>query len=352
MLFKGPKQITIENIPEPVVGPDEILVRPLAVSFCFSELHMYHGLWGAELAGCILGHEGVGSVEAIGGNVDGWNVGDKAVYDPTLGCGCCDLCAGGLRRACRDGPSGQAFGLFADLFAAPAYRWRPVPVALSVSATANIEPFAVGTRHMRRSGIVTGDNVIFFGLDDYSGSALQWATRSGLGKIIVVEPTKLRRQYAQALGVDLVIDPATTDVPAAVRELVPSGADVAFVSAEEYIPEAYRYLRDASRSVRYQGRINLIRVYNGAVFEDFPTMNFWRKEQMLSGAGVCWADENWRGGKPRGDLTATMDGAVAGHLDMERGLTKFSWDEITTKAQLEDVLDALPHEIYKAQFVF
>ncbi|MFC9355107.1 zinc-binding dehydrogenase [Rhodococcus sp. NPDC057014] len=352
MIFRGPKQVTIENIPEPEVGPDDVLVRPLAVSFCFSELHMYHGLWGHELAGCTLGHEGVGVVQAIGSNVEGWSVGDKAVYDPTLGCGCCDLCNGGLRRACFTGPAGQPFGLFADLFAAPAYRWRPVPAELTVSGTANIEPFSVGTRHMRHSGITTGDNVVFFGLDDYAGSALQWAAASGLGKIAVVEPTKIRQDYAMSLGVDRVIDPSKENVPAAVREIMPFGADAAFVSAEEYIPHAYRYLGDASRSVRLQGRLNIIRAYNGAIFEDFPGMEFWAKEQTLTGAGIAWADENWRGGQARGDFQATMDGAVKGHLDMERGLTKFSWDEIDSQKQLEEILNALPHEIYKAQFTF
>ncbi|MFC9355120.1 alcohol dehydrogenase catalytic domain-containing protein [Rhodococcus sp. NPDC057014] len=150
---------------------------------------MYHGLWGQEIAGTILGHEGAGVIEAVGAEVEGHSVADTVVYDPTLGCGCCNFCTGGLRRACFDGPPGYGFGLFADLFAAPAYRWRPVPDGLSPSATANIEPFSVGTRHMRHSGVAAGDNVVFFGADDYAGSALQWAAASALGKIVVVERT-------------------------------------------------------------------------------------------------------------------------------------------------------------------
>ncbi|MFC9355119.1 hypothetical protein ACFTZB_00840 [Rhodococcus sp. NPDC057014] len=135
------------------------------------------------------------------------------------------------------------------------------------------------------------------------------------------------------------------------NELMPCGADVSFVSVEEYIPQALRYLGDASRATRLQGRLSITRCYNGAIFEDFPGMEFWIKEQTLKGSGLAWADENWRGGQARGDFQATMDAAIQGQIDMERGLSTFAWDELD-QTRLDEILNALPHEIYKAQVTF
>lgn len=328
LVYGGPGVVDVVEVADHPPGEGELALRPRAVSMCFSDVHLVRGLWEADAVGTPLGHEGVAVVDEVGARVTGWAVGDVAVYEPTYGCGNCDLCRGGLRRACPGGRGPlRAWGLFSERIVTPAHRWRRVPSDLDVIAAANTEPFAVGTRHARHSGVVAGDHVAFFGLDDYAMSAMQWVRRTA-GNLVVIDPSAHRRSTALALGADEVIDPGIEDVAAELARSAPFGVDVSFISVEDYVPESMAYLASSVQATRLQGRIVLTRIYTERGFEGFPAMEFWGKELQLVGYGLCWADENWRGGEDRGDFRLTVDALHDGWLDASSMVSVRNWKDV------------------------
>ncbi|HEX8348196.1 MAG TPA: alcohol dehydrogenase catalytic domain-containing protein, partial [Actinoplanes sp.] len=69
LVFHGPADLGVEELPDPVPGPDEVLLRITATGICGSDLHGYTGENGRRHAGQVMGHETVGRVAAVGSAV-------------------------------------------------------------------------------------------------------------------------------------------------------------------------------------------------------------------------------------------------------------------------------------------
>ena len=91
------KPLTIEQVPKPVPGPGEVLVKVETAGLCHTDIHAAHGDWPVKpTPPFIPGHEGVGVVERLGTDVSGLTLGDRVAI-PWLGwaCGACEYCASG-----------------------------------------------------------------------------------------------------------------------------------------------------------------------------------------------------------------------------------------------------------------
>ena len=85
ILYNQRKPLSLEEAPQPVAGPNEILIQVKACGICHSDLHMVDGDWAFDQMPRILGHEIVGIVHAVGGQVSGFREGELV----------------GMPRACR-----------------------------------------------------------------------------------------------------------------------------------------------------------------------------------------------------------------------------------------------------------
>lgn len=112
VVFHGVGDIRVDDVPEPrLENPTDAIVRLTASAICGTDLHMVRGTMPQMIPGTILGHEGVGVVEALGSNVRNFKVGDRVVIPSTIACGTCVYCRAGYYSQCDNAnPNGKRAG--------------------------------------------------------------------------------------------------------------------------------------------------------------------------------------------------------------------------------------------------
>lgn len=128
----------------------EVLIRPTRMGVCSTDIELCRGYMG--FAG-VLGHEFVGTVEAVGKQVDKAWVGRRVVGEINCVCGRCDMCKGGLKEHCRDrtvlGIMGRD-GCFAERFVLPATNLHVVPDNVDDDRAVFVEPLAAALQILRQ----------------------------------------------------------------------------------------------------------------------------------------------------------------------------------------------------------
>ena len=112
VVFHGLGDIRIDDVPEPKIEHDQdAIVRLTASAICGTDLHMIRGTLTGMQPGTILGHEGVGVVEACGRGVRNLRKGDRVVIPSTIACGYCSYCRAGYYSQCdHANPNGPQAG--------------------------------------------------------------------------------------------------------------------------------------------------------------------------------------------------------------------------------------------------
>ena len=104
LIYHGPGKIALEDKPKPVISaPTDAIVKITKTTICGTDLHIMKGDVPAVTDGRILGHEGVGIVEQVGGNVSTFSVGDRVLISCISSCGKCGNCKKGMYSHCEDG---------------------------------------------------------------------------------------------------------------------------------------------------------------------------------------------------------------------------------------------------------
>ncbi|MGB4637447.1 MAG: alcohol dehydrogenase catalytic domain-containing protein, partial [Limnochordia bacterium] len=144
-VYHGPKQMTIEEVPRPTIGPEEILVEVKASGICGTDVKTYLRGHRFFQPPCILGHEFAGVVAEVGSQVEGFQVGDRVAVAPYVPCGFCPLCQAGHYELCQN-KSGVASGAFTEFVAVPKEVIQRgtvrLPKGMSFAAGALAEPVA------------------------------------------------------------------------------------------------------------------------------------------------------------------------------------------------------------------
>lgn len=101
VVLSGPGAVALEEIVVDDPGPGEVAVRVEASGVCHTDLHVVEeDGWGHRFP-VLLGHEGAGTVEAVGDGVEGLTTGDRVVIGWKTACGTCEHCARGRPRQCK-----------------------------------------------------------------------------------------------------------------------------------------------------------------------------------------------------------------------------------------------------------
>ncbi len=193
LVFTGPGVLELQDVPEPQVGRDEVLVHVRSAGICGSELHGVRTP-GFRTPPLIMGHEFAGESEG----------GDPVIINPILSCGTCDLCRVGLRHVCRQRRlvGVHRAGGFAERVAVPASALRPVPAGMSWSAAALVEPAANARHAWNLAGAPAGARVAVIGCGAIGLLCLLTARAGAAAQVDVADLAPDRTAEALRLGAD------------------------------------------------------------------------------------------------------------------------------------------------------
>lgn len=148
LVYDGPWQLRLAELPAPRPGNGEVLLRPLAIGICGSDVHGFTGESGRRKPGMVMGHEVVAEVVEASSGADTFQVGDRVAVFNIVGCGTCRHCLSGQEQRCPDkkvlGVNAGTWGAMADYFAFPAAGLFRISSELDPAVGLLTEPIAVG----------------------------------------------------------------------------------------------------------------------------------------------------------------------------------------------------------------
>lgn len=223
-----PNVISIEEIPTPVPGLDDIVIRVVACGVCGSDVHCFEGQHFLATFPRVLGHEFSGIVAEVGKNVKSLKVGDRVCAETNIPCGRCHLCTSGHSRLCREKLvlGFNADGGYAEYARLPAVNAVRVPDHVTLEHAAVAQPMGVCLHALRdRGDIKKGQTVAVFGAGPVGLGGVAIAKVYSCRAISIdIDPYRL--EVAGKLGADLTINPAKEDVVERVMEFTGGrGAD-------------------------------------------------------------------------------------------------------------------------------
>jgi alcohol dehydrogenase len=245
LVLEAPRRLISRRLPLPPVGDDDGLLRVEACGLCGTDHEQYTGALPAGVAH-VPGHESVGVLEAVGPRAAerwGVKVGDRVAVEVFQSCRRCEPCLTGVYRRCRrhgmadmygfvpvEKPPGLWGGYAEYQYLAPDSMLMPVPDGLDPAVATLFNPLGAGIRWgVTVPGTVPGDMVVVLGPGVRGLSACAAAKEAGAALVMVtgIGPRDNERlALAKAFGADLVVDAATTDPVAALREAAGRLADV------------------------------------------------------------------------------------------------------------------------------
>lgn len=230
LVFKGPNEVRVEEMPAPEPATGEVLLEVSAAGICGTDRHIVAGELGVQ-AGTVPGHEIAGTIVGLGEGVTGWEPGRRVLSYGQVTCGECRPCRDGSEHRCRRpqvmGMSRQ--GGFAEKIAVPEQCLVPVPDAVSDEIAA-IVPDAVATPYHALAAVgrlSPGESVVVIGAGGLGLQAVLLARMLGAGRIVVVDPSPEARRAAVAAGADDALDPGTEDDPVKALYELTGGATLA-----------------------------------------------------------------------------------------------------------------------------
>jgi propanol-preferring alcohol dehydrogenase len=233
----SPGKLELVEMPEPEIGPDDVLLRVLGAGICHSDLDIIGA--GGEIfpLPMTLGHEIAGTVTAFGDAVSGWTVGDAGLVYLAWTCLECRQCRAGRENLCQT--AGRVFppttpgigpdGGMAEFVRVPAKYLLPLgdldPVLAAPLADAGLTPQnAIASA---REQLTEGSTAVVIGAGGLGNVAIQLLLASTPARIIVIERDELRRGQAAALGTE-VLTPEEGTAAAILERLDGLGADAVF----------------------------------------------------------------------------------------------------------------------------
>ena len=228
-------RLDYQDVPEPEIGPEEVLIRVKACGICGSDVHGMDGSTGRRRPPLVMGHEAAGVILRAGGSVRGWAEGDRVTFDSTIYCGDCPFCRAGQINLCDNrrvlGVSCDEYrrhGAFAEYVAVPQRILYRLPEGLSFERAAVVEPLSVAFHAVHRTRICLDDTALVVGTGMVGLLVVQALRIAGCGRILAVDLDRKRLDLACTLGADEGLQPGQADVPAEVLQRTGGrGADVA-----------------------------------------------------------------------------------------------------------------------------
>jgi threonine dehydrogenase-like Zn-dependent dehydrogenase len=220
LVYLGPERMEVQDLPDPVVREGEALLQVSAAGICGSDIHGFLGHSERRRPGLVMGHEAVAEILDLHPGVTGWRRGQRASFNPLIGCGACPACREGRPNVC---PSWRVFGMddlhgtYAERVAVPVRQLRALPESLPAEEAILVEPVAVVVHAFRISLPAPPSSVAVVGAGPLGTLALVLARLRGYSRVAVVDVNDDRLAAARHLGADLTVNARREDAAGAIR---------------------------------------------------------------------------------------------------------------------------------------
>ncbi|MGJ4942965.1 alcohol dehydrogenase AdhP [Bradyrhizobium sp. HKCCYLS1011] len=263
------KPLVIEDVPVPVPGPGELLVKLKACGVCHTDLHAASGDWPVKpVPPFIPGHEVAGVVAALGPGVTDFKIGDAVgvawLHDACLRC---EYCETGWETLCehQHNTGYSVNGGFAEYVIASAAFTARLPANVNFAAIAPILCAGVTTyKGLKETDTRPGEWVVISGVGGLGHVAIQYAKAMGL-KAIGLDIAEDKLKLALEAGADHAVNALDKDAVERVLKLTGGGAHGVLVTAVSTPAFA-----QALHMVRRKGTVSLVGLPPG----EFPTPIF------------------------------------------------------------------------------
>lgn len=217
----GPGEPAVVDLPEPDCAADEVVIRVEAVGVCGTDIEIIEGKMAYYTSGLAkypitLGHEWVGRVARLGGDVAGFEVGDRVVGEVSIGCTTCSDCMSGAYHRCatrtETGVMARDGGL-ADFVVLPARAVHRISPTVDLKSAALVEPAAIAYNGVRLAGVTPASRVAIIGDGPIGLLLLQVAQAFGAKRCVMIGADAQRLEVADKLGAIATIDVRAGDLP-------------------------------------------------------------------------------------------------------------------------------------------
>ena len=300
LMYLGPRRMELQDVPEPLPAPGEARVRVAAAAICGSDLHGFREASPRRIPPLVMGHEVVGTVDAVGDGVDDSLKGTRVVAMPVVSCGACARCAEGRANLC---PNRRLMGMnfpgaFAESFVIDAGRLLPVPQDLPDTTATLIEPLANAIHSVQRA-VRAGDTVLVIGAGPIGLFAARISVLAGAARTFVVDTLEDRLALAKGLGAE----PVPAEGAAEALEAATGGTGVdAVIDAAGFAPTWALGVRAA----RAGGHIDVIGL--GAVEGPASYQQIVAKGLTIVGSYACLEQDFTRALQLLGSGDVDVDG--------------------------------------------
>ncbi len=299
VVWHGKEDVRVESVPDPrIQEPTDAVVRVTSTAICGSDLHLYSKLGPVLKEGDVIGHEPMGVVEEVGGDVGNVVPGDRVVVPFNIACGACFMCARGLQSQC-EATQNRRFGKGASLFGythlyggvaggqaeclrVPLAHYGPIKVPEGPPDSRFLflsDVLPTAWQAVRYANVPEGGTLAVWGLGPIGQMAARVGLRLGAGRVLGVDAVPERLAMAQRHGIETIDYESAGDVVAVVHELTDGrGADSVIdavgLEAEGSVFEAalqatrlqidrFHALRRCHDAVRRGGTLSISGVYAG-----------------------------------------------------------------------------------------
>lgn len=272
-MYYNNRDVRLEEMPRPGIGPGEILVKVVASGICGSDVLEWYRVKKAPL---VLGHEIAGDIVELGEGVDRFKVGDRVFVSHHVPCNTCYYCMNGNHTACKTlQNTNYDPGGFSEYIRVPPINVDRgtfvLPDELTYDDGAWVEPLACVIRGQRVARFKAGQTMLILGSGVSGLLHLMYARATGAGRVITTDVNAFRMNMARELGADAVLD-ASEDVPARVRELN-NGRGANLVSV---CTGAFPAFEQALKAVDRNGTVLCFATTPPGLDIPIPINEFWR----------------------------------------------------------------------------
>ena len=281
----------MEEVPLPEIGINDVLVQVLRTGICGTDVHIYNwDAWAQKTipVPMVVGHEFVGRIVAVGGNVRDFHAGEIVSGEGHVVCGHCRNCLAGRRHLCKDtkGVGVNRPGAFAEYLSLPMTNvWVHDP-SIPRDVQSIFDPFGNAV-HPALSFDVLGEDVLITGAGPIGILAAAVVKHAGARYVVVTDVNPYRLELARRMGATLALDVRSETVAEAQKRLgMKEGFDVGLEMSGN--PQAFR---DMLANMCHGGKIAMLGIPEREMSIDWTTVVF----NMLTIHGIYGREmyETW-----------------------------------------------------------